>query len=80
MTTESYVTLDRIEENEGVVIFEDRQWDLPMAWLPENTKEGDVLRIVIEMDESQSRSERERIQSKRDALEKRSPESGNFDL
>jgi hypothetical protein len=80
MGTESYACLDRIEGNEAVVIVDDRQREIPVLWLPKGVKEGDTLRIFIEVEESTTQSRKEKLQFKREALRKNSSLSGNFDL
>ena len=80
MGTESYVFLDRIEGKEAIVMVEDRQIEIPVLWLPKGVKEGDMLRLFIEVDETTTKSRKETLQSKREALGKKSSLSGNFDL
>ena len=53
------VTIDRFEGDYAVVELENRDMeDLPKALVPEGAKEGDILEITIDKEETESRKQR----------------------
>lgn len=53
------VTIDRFEGDYAVVELENRDMaDLPKALVPLGAKEGDILEITIDEDETESRRQR----------------------
>jgi hypothetical protein len=44
------VTVDSIEAGVAVLVDDERSASVPVAWLPDGAKEGDVLRLSLEPD------------------------------
>ena len=62
------IIVDRFEGDLAVVEYEGGIFTLPRALLPGEAKEGDVLRITIEVDHSATADRRRRIAEKEDRL------------
>lgn len=62
------ITVDRFEGDLAVVEFAGRTFNLPRALLPEETREGDVLRLSIEVDQAATAGRREKVKSLEDKL------------
>lgn len=60
--------IDRFEGDLAVIEFEDKTFTLPRALLPKEAKEGDVLKMTIEVDHSATADRRRRIAEKEDKL------------
>ena len=41
------IVIDRIESNTAILEVDGKTVDIPVALLPENVKEGDVLKLVL---------------------------------
>jgi hypothetical protein len=52
----AYYTVDRFADAAWVVLEDDtdRTFSIPKSWVPEDTKEGDVLSLVVDRDRSPS--------------------------
>jgi hypothetical protein len=76
--------VDRIEEKIAVVILDDDdkvQLDLPVKYLPKGVKEGDQLRIGIELAPEETAGARERVKKLQEELKSGSdPDQKNFKL
>jgi hypothetical protein len=60
------VTLDRIEENIAVLLVRDEEIvkiNIPLFLLPAESKEGDILDIVITKDVQDTEASKERVSS-----------------
>ena len=60
------LTVDRFEEGTAVLLVrpcEDRAILWPVADLPPGCKEGDILRITVEVSQSETEAARERVES-----------------
>jgi hypothetical protein len=55
--------VDRIENHIAVVLFGDEETavDIPLALLPEGTKEGSFLKVTFELDPAGEQAQREKI-------------------
>ena len=62
------IIVDRFEGSFAVVEYGGTTFNLPRALLPKETKEGDVLRITIEVDHAATADRRRRIAEKEDRL------------
>ena len=60
--------IDRFEGDLAVIEFEGKTFTLPRALLPKEAKEGDVLKMTIEVDHSATADRRRRIAEKEDKL------------
>lgn len=59
-------TLDRIEGDMAVLLFRDDEsikFDIPLALLPEDVHEGDILDILITIDEKATEDSKSRVSS-----------------
>lgn len=59
-----YLVLDRIEEGIAVLFPEGQrepEINLPAAYLPEGTREGHILRLILEIDEERTSFVRTRV-------------------
>jgi hypothetical protein len=45
------IIIDRFEGEIVVVEYKEKFYDIPRAWLPEGTKEGDVVVVTLVVDE-----------------------------
>ena len=60
------LTVDRFEEGTAVLLVrpcEDRAILWPVADLPPGCKEGDILRITVEVSQSETEAARQRVES-----------------
>ena len=60
------VTVDRIEEDTAVLLIrpkEDKKVIWPLSFLPEDTKEGDILDIEINRDEKTKEDSKKRVEN-----------------
>ncbi len=60
------LTVDRIEEDRAVLLVrpdEERSLLWPVADLPPECKEGDILRVTVEVSQSETEAARERVES-----------------
>ena len=55
--------IDRFEGNMAVIEYNGRTFDLPKNLLPKEAKEGDVLKISIEVDREETEKRRKRIKN-----------------
>lgn len=62
------IIVDRFEDDLAVIEYEDKTFSLPRALLPKEAKEGDVLRLNIEIDHTATADRRRRIAEKEDRL------------
>ena len=55
--------VDRIENGQAVVLFGDDEIkvDIPVRFLPEGIKEGNILRVEFTIDKEAERKQREKI-------------------
>jgi hypothetical protein len=62
--------IDRFEEDWAVLEYESesKTYNVPRALLPDNAKEGDVLRISLEIDQQETDKRRETIRKLEDEL------------
>jgi hypothetical protein len=60
------IRVDRIEGQVAVVELDSHTIDLPLALLPPGTKEGSVLKLVLDVDSETAR--RARAQARQDRL------------
>lgn len=53
------IIIDRFEDNHAVVELEDKSTvDMPRVLLPKEAKEGDIIEISIDIEETKTRRER----------------------
>jgi len=60
------VTVDRIEKDTAVLLIrpeENKKVDWPLAFLPEDTIEGDILNIEINRDEKTKENSKKRVEN-----------------
>jgi len=66
MRVEILVTVDRIEEGRAVLLVRGAE-DAPILWpvraLPQDVREGMILRIRVEPDEEATRAAKERVEN-----------------
>lgn len=62
------IIIDRFEGDFAVIEYEGRTFALPRLLLPEEAKEGDVLRFAVEIDHSATADRRRRVTEKEDNL------------
>ncbi|KKG73828.1 DUF3006 domain-containing protein [Methanosarcina mazei] len=65
------VTLDRIEDSIAVLLLRDEESikiNIPLFLLPPESKEGDVLSIIIERDAQETEAAKERVSALLDKL------------
>ncbi len=60
--------IDRFEGNMAVIEYNGRTFDLPRNLLPKEAKEGDVLKILINVDREETEKRREKIENLMDEL------------
>ncbi len=62
--------IDRFEEDWAVLEYDDEtyKYNVPRALLPDNAKEGDVLRISLEIDQEEAEKRKEAIRKLEDEL------------
>lgn len=53
--------VDRLEEDYAVVEYNDKALNLPKAFLPVDVKEGDVLDVIIILDDNETDRMKEEI-------------------
>lgn len=65
--------VDRIENYIAIVLFENEEItvNIPLALLPEGTKEGSFLQITIDLDPGGEGAQREKISNLLDKLRKK---------
>jgi len=66
--------IDRIEEGTAVLFIRPDEKDelhWPVNHLPDNAKEGDILNIIIEVDQEETERTKERVRSLIDKLKKK---------
>ncbi|MGI6113658.1 MAG: DUF3006 domain-containing protein [Mahellales bacterium] len=65
--------VDRIENGQAVVLFGDDEIkvDIPVRFLPEGIKEGNILRVEFTIDKEAERKQREKISQLLDSLKNR---------
>ena len=62
------IIIDRIEGEIAIVEYEDKFYNIPWAWLPAGTKEGDMLSLTLEVDKEATAKRREEMKRKVDDL------------
>jgi hypothetical protein len=68
------VTLDRIEENIAVLLVREDEKiriNIPLAFLPEGSREGDILDIKIVRDVQETEAAKERVTNLLEELQKK---------
>lgn len=60
--------IDRFEEDWAVLEYDDETYNFPRALLPDNAKEGDVLKISLEIDQEETEKRKEAIRKLEDEL------------
>jgi hypothetical protein len=60
--------IDRFEEDWAVLEYEGKTFDVPRALLPDNAKEGDMLRISLDIDLEETLKRKEAIKKLEDEL------------
>ncbi len=60
--------IDRFEEDWAVLEYDDETYNVPRALLPDNAKEGDVLKISLEIDQEETEKRKEAIRKLEDEL------------
>ena len=63
---ELLLTVDRFEEDTAVLLVrpcEDRSISWPVADLPPGCKEGDILRVTVEVSQSETEAARQRVET-----------------
>ena len=60
--------IDRFEGNMAVIEYNGRAFNLPKNLLPKEAKEGDVLKILINVDREETEKRREKIENLMDEL------------
>lgn len=60
--------IDRFEEDWAVLEYESKTYNVPRALLPEDAKEGDVLRISLEIDREETLKRKKAIKKLEDEL------------
>jgi len=69
------VSLDRIEEKMGVLLArEGMMWVVPIEYLPENCREGDVLEITFRRDPEETQALIDRVNDLQQRLLERTEE------
>ncbi len=75
------VTLDRIEGDMAVFLVrndESIMFDMPLDLLPEGVREGDILDILITIDEKATYDSNERVSSLMERLKRKSQEGSGI--
>ena len=62
------IIVDRFEGDHAIVEFEGTTFSLPRSLLPEETREGNILRLSIEIDHSATTDWRVKVKSLEDRL------------
>ena len=62
------LTIDRFEGAWAVVEYAGETFDIPRSLLPPHAREGDVVTVAFEVDESETAKRRERVQRLVDEL------------
>ncbi|MFH1325909.1 MAG: DUF3006 domain-containing protein [Candidatus Falkowbacteria bacterium] len=52
-------TIDRIEEDQAVIVHENKNYTLPLALLPTEVKEGDVINIATRVQKDKTNFQKE---------------------
>lgn len=73
------VQLDRIEEGFAVLVHDGVVFELPVALLPSDAREGNTLSLSLSVDEEATREMQERVKRKRERLSQ-SDDGGDFSL
>jgi hypothetical protein len=60
--------IDRFEEDWAVLEYESKIFNVPRILIPDNAKEGDVLRSSLEIDKNEMRKRKEVIRKLEDEL------------
>lgn len=68
---ESMLVIDRFEGDQAVIEHDGHTFTLPRSLLPKEAKEGDVLRIGIEIDRTATDDRQKRVKSLEDRLFKK---------
>jgi hypothetical protein len=63
--------IDRFEDNFAVIEHAGGTFTIPRELLPARAKEGDVLRLIVEIDETETTDRRKKIKSLEDRLFKK---------
>ena len=62
------IIIDRFEGDLAIIEYEGKTFNLPRALLPKETKEGDILRLSIEIDHAATADRRRKVKSLEDRL------------
>ncbi|GAW92763.1 DUF3006 domain-containing protein [Calderihabitans maritimus] len=62
------LVIDRFEGDMAVIEYNGKTFDLPRSLLPEEAKEGDVLKMSIEIDKEETEKRRKKIEKLMDEL------------
>jgi hypothetical protein len=73
------LVLDRIEGDRAVLEFDGRAVELPLALLPSDVEEGDVLTMAVHRDEETTREAKAGLAARRARLS-RDDDGGDFSL
>lgn len=65
------IVIDRFEGNQAVIEFNGKTFTIPRELLPADAKEGDVLRLAIEVDSAATADRLKRVKSLEDRLFKK---------
>lgn len=68
---DSTIIVDRFEDDVAVIEYQGRMFSFPRALLPANTKEGDILKIAVGVDEPATVLRRDTVKSLEDRLFKK---------
>ncbi|GAW92476.1 DUF3006 domain-containing protein [Calderihabitans maritimus] len=60
--------IDRFEGDMAVIEYNGKTFDLPRSLLPKEAKEGDVLKLSIEVDKEETEKRRKKIEKLMDDL------------
>ena len=55
--------IDRIEEDWAVIEYGKKTFNIPLALLPQGAKEGDVINVLVTVDESAAKSRTDDIKA-----------------
>lgn len=62
------IIIDRLENDLAVVEYKNRFYNIPKDWLPIKAKEGDVLKLYIEVDGDETSRLRKEVKRKLEDL------------
>lgn len=65
---DAILTIDRFEGNWAVLEYNDNTFDVPKELLPDEAKEGDVLKISFEIDKNKTLERQNKIKDLEDDL------------